>query len=119
VSRLGLWSKNTIGLPNDGLSSGRLPHRERFVLLEVDKVERFTPPGHQDIRRTLPRGPHPESLAEVSSGYGLRLSMSGKWDTECGLVSKAASNNAGPQGYYEVGMALCAFMRDDLQAVEL
>jgi len=47
---VGLWSKNPIGLPNDGLSSGRLPDRERLVLLEVDNVERFSPSAHKDIR---------------------------------------------------------------------
>lgn len=56
---------------------------------------------------------------EVVGEYGLRLSMSGKWETGCDLVSKAVSNGAGPYGYYEVGMALCAFMRGDLQAAEL
>jgi tetratricopeptide (TPR) repeat protein len=56
---------------------------------------------------------------EVVGEYGLRLSMSGKWDTGCDLVSKAVSHGAGPAGYYEVGMALCAFMRGDLQAAEL
>ncbi|WP_422646656.1 hypothetical protein [Agrobacterium tumefaciens] len=56
---------------------------------------------------------------EVAGEYGLRLSMAGKWDTGCDLVSKAVSQGAGPGGYYEVGMALCAFMRDDLQAAEL
>jgi len=56
---------------------------------------------------------------EVAGEYGLRLSMSGKWDTGCDLVSKAVSHGAGPAGYYEVGMALCAFMRGDLQAAEL
>jgi hypothetical protein len=45
--------------------------------------------------------------------------MSGKWDRGCQLVSEAVSKNAGPQGYYEVGMALCAFMRGDTQAAEL
>ncbi|MDQ0559054.1 TolB-like protein [Rhizobium mesoamericanum] len=57
--------------------------------------------------------------AEVAGEYGLRLSMAGKWDTGCDLISKAISKNAGPPGYYEVGMALCAFMRGDLQAAEL
>jgi TolB-like protein/Tfp pilus assembly protein PilF len=56
---------------------------------------------------------------EVAGEYGLRLSMSGKWDMGCELISKAISRNAGPHGYYEVGMALCAFMRGDTQAAEL
>ncbi|UVD59629.1 hypothetical protein NE852_26990 (plasmid) [Rhizobium sp. Pop5] len=56
---------------------------------------------------------------EVAGEYGLRLSMSGKWDRGCELISEAVSRNAGPRGYYEVGMALCAFMRGDTQAAEL
>lgn len=56
---------------------------------------------------------------EVAGEYGLRLSMSGKWGRGCELISEAVSRNAGPRGYYEVGMALCAFMRGDTQAAEL
>ncbi|MBB3297318.1 hypothetical protein CO653_04140 [Rhizobium anhuiense] len=56
---------------------------------------------------------------EVAGEYGLRLSMSGEWDRGCTLISEAVGKNAGPRGYYEVGMALCAFMRGDTQAAEL
>lgn len=56
---------------------------------------------------------------DVVGEYGLRLSMSGQWDRGCRLISEAVGKNAGPRGYYEVGMALCAFMRGDLQAAEL
>jgi TolB-like protein len=56
---------------------------------------------------------------EVVGEYGLRLAMSGKWQTGCELISKAVNKDAGPKGYYEVGMALCALMRNDLQAAEL
>lgn len=56
---------------------------------------------------------------EVAGEYGLRLSMSGEWSKGCELISSAISHNAGPHGYYEVGMALCAFMRGDTQAAEL
>jgi len=56
---------------------------------------------------------------EVAGEYGLRLSMSGKWDKGCELISEAVRKNAGPKGYYEVGMALCSFMRGDAQAAEL
>jgi hypothetical protein len=48
---------------------------------------------------------------EVAGEYGLRLSMSGKWESGRELISAAVSNSAGPGGYYEVGVALCAFMR--------
>lgn len=57
--------------------------------------------------------------AEVAGEYGLRLSMSGKWLSGCELVSSAVNRSAGPKGYYEVGMALCAFMRGDIQVAEL
>lgn len=56
---------------------------------------------------------------EVAGEYGLRLAMSGKWQSGCELVSTAVNKNAGPKGYYEVGMALCALMRNDIQAAEL
>jgi TolB-like protein len=56
---------------------------------------------------------------EVAGEYGLRLAMSGKWQSGCELISRALNNGAGPKGYYEVGMALCAYMRGDLQAAEL
>ncbi|MFA1621385.1 hypothetical protein ACDY96_00805 [Rhizobium mongolense] len=56
---------------------------------------------------------------EVAGEYGLRLAMSGRWQSGCELVSSAVNKNAGPKGYYEVGMALCALMRNDIQAAEL
>lgn len=56
---------------------------------------------------------------EVAGEYGLRLSMSGEWERGCTLISEAVGKNAGPRGYYEVGMALCAFMRGDTRAAEL
>jgi len=56
---------------------------------------------------------------EVAGEYGFRLAMSGKWETGCELIASAISRNPGPRGYYEVGMALCAYMRGDNQAAEL
>jgi len=56
---------------------------------------------------------------EVAGEYGLRLAMSGKWETGCRLISNAVSKGAGPKGYFEVGMALCAFIDGDLGAAEL
>ncbi|NLS08383.1 hypothetical protein HGP14_35025, partial [Rhizobium sp. P32RR-XVIII] len=43
---------------------------------------------------------------DVAGEYGLRLAMSGRWQSGCELVSSAVNKNAGPKGYYEVGMAL-------------
>ncbi|AYG61918.1 hypothetical protein [Rhizobium jaguaris] len=56
---------------------------------------------------------------EVAGEYGFRLAFSGKWDTGCELMSSAINRNPGPIGYYEVGLALCAYMRGDYQAAEL
>ncbi|CCM77437.1 hypothetical protein [Rhizobium mesoamericanum] len=56
---------------------------------------------------------------EVAGEYGFRLAMSGHWETGCELISSAISRNPGPRGYYEVGMALCAYMRGENQAAEL
>ncbi|WFU11954.1 hypothetical protein QA646_26630 (plasmid) [Rhizobium sp. CB3090] len=56
---------------------------------------------------------------EVSGEYGFRLAFSGRWETGCELMSTAISRNPGPIGYYEVGMAMCAYMRRDYQAAEL
>lgn len=56
---------------------------------------------------------------EVAGEYGFRLAMSGNWETGCELISSAISRNPGPRGYYEIGMALCAYMRGDNQAAEL
>ncbi|MDL2409215.1 hypothetical protein PY650_26985 [Rhizobium calliandrae] len=56
---------------------------------------------------------------EVAGEYGFRLAFSGKWDTGCELMSTAINRNPGPIGYYEVGLAVCAYMRGDYQAAEL
>ncbi|RDJ10537.1 hypothetical protein [Rhizobium grahamii] len=56
---------------------------------------------------------------EVAGEYGLRLAMSGKWASGCELISNVVNRGAGPKGYYEIGMALCALMRNDIQAAEL
>ncbi|RFC00163.1 hypothetical protein B5K11_00290 [Rhizobium leguminosarum bv. trifolii] len=55
---------------------------------------------------------------EVAGEYGLRLAMSGKWQSGCELVSIALDKKAGPRGYYAGGMAMCAFMRGDIEAAE-
>lgn len=76
-----------------------------------------------DIAAALAAGAESYSLnpndTEVVGEYGLRLAMSGLWESGCDLISKAISKEPGPEGYYEVGMALCAFMRGDFHAAEL
>ncbi|PKA44801.1 hypothetical protein N2599_33780 (plasmid) [Rhizobium sullae] len=76
-----------------------------------------------DIEKALQTGAAAYAInpndTEVAGEYGLRLAMSGKWESGCELVSSAINKNASPEGYYEVGMALCAIMRNDVQAAEL
>ncbi|MFC5755980.1 hypothetical protein [Rhizobium sp. GCM10022189] len=55
---------------------------------------------------------------EVAGEYGFRLAMSGKWQSGCELLSIALKKGVGPRGYYEIGMALCAFMNGDIEAAE-
>ncbi len=78
---------------------------------------------NNDVESALKAGAAAYALnsndAEVAGEYGLRLAMSGKWQSGCELISRALNKGAGPKGYYEVGMAMCAFMRDDLPAAEL
>ncbi|AJD42511.1 TolB/tetratricopeptide repeat domain-containing protein [Rhizobium gallicum bv. gallicum R602sp] len=77
----------------------------------------------EDIDKALQAGAAAYAInpndTEVAGEYGLRLAMSGKWQSGCELVSGAVNKNAGPKGYYEVGMALCALMRNDIRAAEL
>ncbi|MBX5010429.1 hypothetical protein HJB67_10665 [Rhizobium lentis] len=55
---------------------------------------------------------------EVAGEYGYRLALSGKWQSGCELLSVALNKSVGPSGYYEAGMALCAFMKGDLEQAE-
>lgn len=55
---------------------------------------------------------------EVAGEYGLRLAMSGKWQSGCELLSIALNKGVGTRGYYEVGMALCAFMKGEIEEAE-
>jgi TolB-like protein len=55
---------------------------------------------------------------EVAGEYGFRLAMSGKWQSGCELLSIALNKGVGTRGYYEIGMALCAFMKGDVEEAE-
>ncbi|MBB3657662.1 TolB-like protein [Rhizobium sp. BK650] len=55
---------------------------------------------------------------EIAGEYGFRLAMSGKWQSGCELLKTALNRGVGTRSYYEVGMALCAFMKGDIQEAE-
>ena len=55
---------------------------------------------------------------EVAGEYGLRLALSGKWQSGCELLSIALNKGVGTRGYYENGLALCALMKGDIEEAE-
>ncbi|KRB50015.1 hypothetical protein ASE04_15640 [Rhizobium sp. Root708] len=55
---------------------------------------------------------------DVAGEYGMRLAMSGKWQSGCELLSVALNKSGRPRGYYEAGMALCGLMRNDMATAE-
>ncbi len=56
---------------------------------------------------------------ELAGEYGFRLALSGKWESGCELLSGAISRINGPIGYYELGLATCAYMRGDYKPAEV
>lgn len=75
-----------------------------------------------DVDRALQAGTaayaaNPDDV-EVAGEYGIRLAMSGKWQTGCELLSIALNRGIGSKGYYEAGMALCQLMRGDVADAE-
>ncbi|MFS8148609.1 hypothetical protein [Rhizobium sp. BR 249] len=77
---------------------------------------------HGDIDKALKAGTAAHAAnpgdVEVAGEYGYRLALSGKWQSGCELLSIALNRGAGPSGYYEAGMALCALMKGDLEQAE-
>ncbi|OCP05512.1 MULTISPECIES: hypothetical protein [unclassified Ensifer] len=56
--------------------------------------------------------------AELAGEYGLRLALSGQWDTGCKLLSESAARNLGQAGYFEAALATCAYFGNDYVAAE-
>lgn len=55
---------------------------------------------------------------ELMSEYGYRLALSGNWDEGCALISNARNRNPAPSGYYESGLAVCAYFNEDYAEAE-
>lgn len=76
-----------------------------------------------DIEAALRTGAEALALnsndTELAGEYGFRLALSGKWESGCELLSGAISRINGPIGYYELGLATCAYMRGDYKAAEV
>lgn len=55
---------------------------------------------------------------ELAGEYGLRLALAGQWDAGCEMISNIMDRSSGPKGYFEIGLAMCAFMRGDYAKAE-
>jgi tetratricopeptide (TPR) repeat protein len=51
---------------------------------------------------------------ELQGEVGYRLALSGDWEAGCALLSRARERNSGPPGYYDSGLALCAYQLGDI-----
>ncbi|WP_187277128.1 hypothetical protein, partial [Phyllobacterium endophyticum] len=47
---------------------------------------------------------------ELAGEYGFRLALSGQWKSGCKLIASAVSRNPRPSGYFESGLAVCAYV---------
>jgi len=52
---------------------------------------------------------------ELLGEAGYRIALAGNWDEGCELVEAARSRSQGPFGYYETALALCDYIRGDLE----
>jgi tetratricopeptide (TPR) repeat protein len=67
--------------------------------------------GALDVGR-LARAVNPNDT-ELLGEYGLRLAVSGRWSEGCPMLREALDANPGPLSYYEIGLALCAYIARD------
>lgn len=55
---------------------------------------------------------------EFVGEYGIRLAMSGSWTKGCALMLEARNSSSAPPGYFEVTLAVCAYLQGNYQAAE-
>ena len=55
---------------------------------------------------------------ELAGEYGFRLALSGEWKPGCKLMASAVSRNPRPSGYFESGLAVCAYIDKDYITAE-
>src|SRR5215207_272442 len=61
-------------------------------------------------RRAIAQNPNDTELA---GEFGFRAAAAGHWATGCSLLEGARERNPGPLGYFEVFLAMCAYIRND------
>jgi len=55
---------------------------------------------------------------EFVGEYGIRLAMSGSWTEGCAMMLEARNSSSAPPGYFEVTLAVCAYLQGKYQAAE-
>ncbi len=55
---------------------------------------------------------------ELAGAYGLRLALSGEWETGCKLLSDATARSLGQTGVFEAALATCSYFAGDYAAAE-
>jgi tetratricopeptide (TPR) repeat protein len=61
-------------------------------------------------RRAIAQNPNDMELA---GEFGFRTAAAGDWALGCSLVERAHERTSKPLGYFEVGLAICAYIRGD------
>jgi TolB-like protein len=61
-------------------------------------------------RRAIVQNPNDTELA---GQFGFLAAAAGDWALGCSLLERARERNPGPLGYFEVGLAICAYIRGD------
>jgi TolB-like protein len=56
---------------------------------------------------------------ELIGEFGSRLAVSGRWDRGCSLIGEAHDRSAGPSGYYEAFLSVCAYIRGDYKTAAM
>ena len=54
-----------------------------------------------------------QSDTELAGEFGFRAAQAGDWTLGCSLLERARERNPGPLGYFEVALAICAYIRGD------
>lgn len=53
---------------------------------------------------------------EFKGEYGFRLALYGNWEEGCKLIREALDTSGRKTGYHKIGLSLCRYFKNDLQA---
>lgn len=55
---------------------------------------------------------------ELAGEYGLRLALSGQWDSGCKLLKESVDRSVGPARYFEAALSVCSYFEGDYVTAE-